>query len=100
MMAIRIVRLMKKKRTKPSPQRKIVITVSEVAEALSLTPNTVRKAIKRGDIGAMVVNGRYRIPVKELNCFITRNMHAREAFVSDFSECFSNISLSPPLKPL
>lgn len=61
----------------PTPlklERKVV-TISEAASMLAVTPLTIRRAIKNGKIKAiqMQQNGRYRIPVEELDAFIKRN---------------------------
>jgi excisionase family DNA binding protein len=61
----------------PTPiklERKVV-TISEAASMLAVTPLTIRRAIKSGKIKAMQMqtNGRYRIPIEELDDFIKRN---------------------------
>lgn len=63
---------MSKNLSKKFPRRE-VITVAEAAEALACTPSTVRKVIKKGDLGAIVVNGRYRIPLREFDFFISKH---------------------------
>ena len=52
-----------------------VITISEAASMLALTPLTIRRAIKSGKLKAMQIqsNGRYRIPIEEIDAFIQRN---------------------------
>jgi len=52
-----------------------VVTIAEAASMLALTPLTIRRAIKSGKIKAMQMqsNGRYRIPVEEIDAFIQRN---------------------------
>ena len=52
-----------------------VVTIAEAASMLAVTPLTIRRAIKSGRIKAMQMqsNGRYRIPVEELDAFIQRN---------------------------
>lgn len=43
-----------------------LMTVEEVAKELDITPLTVRNMIQRGDIFAIKVCNRYRIPRKKL----------------------------------
>jgi len=52
-----------------------VVTIAEAASMLALTPLTIRRAIKSGKIKAMQMqsNGRYRIPLEEIDDFIKRN---------------------------
>ena len=52
-----------------------VVTISEAASMLALTPLTIRRAIKSGKLKAMQMqtNGRYRIPIEEIDAFIQRN---------------------------
>jgi excisionase family DNA binding protein len=52
-----------------------VVTISEAAIMLALTPLTIRRAIKSGKLKAMQMqsNGRYRIPIEEIDAFIQRN---------------------------
>lgn len=53
-------------------QRKVV-TVSEASQMLAMAPLTVRRAIKNRKIKAMQINGRYRIPIDEIDDFVKRN---------------------------
>jgi excisionase family DNA binding protein len=52
-----------------------VVTIAEAASMLALTPLTIRRAIKSGKLKAMQMqsNGRYRIPIEEIDNFIRRN---------------------------
>lgn len=52
-----------------------VVTITEAATMLAVTPLTIRRAIKSGKIKAMQLqpNGRYRILLEEVDAFITRN---------------------------
>lgn len=52
-----------------------VVTISEAASMLALTPLTIRRAIRSGKLKAMQIqsNGRYRIPIEEIDAFIHRN---------------------------
>lgn len=50
------------------------LTVCETAAILAITPTTVRKVIKSGELEAFTVHGRYRIPIRKLDDFISRNM--------------------------
>ena len=52
-----------------------VVTIVEAAEMLAVSPLTIRRAIKSGKMKAMRLNskGRYRIPLEELDEFITRS---------------------------
>jgi excisionase family DNA binding protein len=52
-----------------------VVTIAEAASMLALTPLTIRRAIKSGNLKAMQMqpNGRYRIPLEEIDAFIQRN---------------------------
>jgi len=50
-----------------------MFTVREVAEILRVSPRTVRRLIKRGEIKAVRVSRRLvRIPVGELRAYIAR----------------------------
>jgi len=57
-----------------------VVTIIEAASMLAVTPLTIRRAIKSGKIKAMQIqaNGRYRIPIEEVDAFIERNSIAKE----------------------
>jgi excisionase family DNA binding protein len=52
-----------------------VVTITEAAEMLAVSPLTIRRVIKNGKMKAMRMNlrGRYRIPIEELDSFISRS---------------------------
>lgn len=52
-----------------------VVTIMEAAEMLAVSPLTIRRVIKNGKMKAMRMNlrGRYRIPIEELDNFISRS---------------------------
>ncbi len=78
---------MKREQEKQTLDRK-VITVSEAAAALSLAPATVRKAIRNGAIEAIVVNGRYRIPLGAIDEFIAMHRVNHGSSEFDLTHCF------------
>lgn len=59
----------------PFKSERRVVTITEAASMLAVTPLTIRRAIKSGKIKAMQLqpNGRYRIPIEEVDDFIERN---------------------------
>jgi excisionase family DNA binding protein len=73
-----------KRKSKPYANR-LVFTVFETAAALAVTPATVRKAIKSGDLGAITIHGRYRVPIEKLNAFVLRSSTNQENCCFDMS---------------
>lgn len=66
---------MKNKTSSSFKLERKVVTIIEAANMLAVTPLTIRRAIKSGKIKAMQIqpNGRYRIPIEEVDAFIERN---------------------------
>lgn len=52
---------------KPDQSGPAVYTVNELAEALRVSPITVRRAIDRGDVRTVRAGARVRIPAREFH---------------------------------
>jgi excisionase family DNA binding protein len=70
-----MVSLFEKYKGLPMKVERKVVTITEAAEMLAVSPLTIRRVIKNGKMKAMRMNlrGRYRIPIEELDSFISRS---------------------------
>ncbi|WP_425474804.1 helix-turn-helix domain-containing protein [Niabella insulamsoli] len=48
-------------------------TINEVAEILRVSTSTVRKEIKRGALGTVIIRGTYRITDKQLADYLKKH---------------------------
>jgi excisionase family DNA binding protein len=78
------------KRRSGKYSKRLVFTVFEAAEALALAPATVRKAIRSGALDAIVINGRYRVPVDKLDEFICKHRRPKQTPSVDVSSYFEH----------
>ena len=55
------------------PDRSL-LTVSQVAEATSLSPNAIYRAIRNGELRASKLRGRLRVQLTDLDAWINSNL--------------------------
>ena len=73
-----------KKRTKPvppaePPQNRLALTVTEVADTLGISRQSVYNALERGDLSSVTIGGRLLVPTADLLAFldVSHNPSAR-----------------------
>jgi excisionase family DNA binding protein len=55
----------------PSARTRLLLTVPEAAEQLAVSESTVKRLVRRGALGSVLVESRRRIPQRALDAFVS-----------------------------